>query len=131
MESGGGDVNRHLSVITLQTYTMIKLTETGTFQAMMEQADPAVREAITAAICTRGPRKGWALATCPPMGTPGNAGWQAIMRVWNPYKVSFCAAFFGDRELTDRCVEALRSLGPNVIRAATIDRDRAQLDPVW
>ena len=110
---------------------MVKLTDIAEFHALLETADADVREAITAAICTRGPRKGWALATCPPMGTPGNAGWQAIMRVWNPYKVSMCAAIFGDRELADRCVGFLRAMGPNVIAAATLDRDRAQLDPVW
>ena len=53
-----------------------------------------VNAAHKQAVCQAGPRKGRLKATCPPMGTPGEAYWLGCMYELNPYKVSIARLIF-------------------------------------
>jgi hypothetical protein len=111
---------------------MKSLTQHPNWAEALQAMPEDVRTAINGAIATRGRRKGWALAKCPPARTAGAAGWQAIMRVWNPYKVSIgMCILWGDKELIEKCVDHLRAIPYEVRSEYTLDLDRASLDPVW
>jgi hypothetical protein len=72
-----------------------------------------VNAAHKQAVCQAGPRKGRLKATCPPMGTPGEAYWLGCMYQLNPYKVSIARLIFmtpEHRELFDAAAASTKAV---------------------
>lgn len=95
--------------------------------------DNRTREAIGAALCQRGPRRGQLKVSPPKYGTDGYIAWNAIQTVVNPFKVSMGALLFLTEEqqaLAEECKAWIRSV-PSLQRV--LDRDRKALESlgVW
>lgn len=92
------------------------------------------KDALLAALATRGARKGFLLSKAPPSHTMANVAWQAAQLSCNPFKVSIGALIFftpEQRKLQNEITEALDALPKG--RRLALDKDRLQLERlgVW
>lgn len=86
-----------------------------------------IRNAIRAALVSRGPNKGMLKAQAPRYGTDGYAAWQALELVANPWKVSIGGLMMlspDQREL----YQAIVDRADNTPGAFSLDRDRVALE---
>lgn len=84
--------------------------------------------ALTAARGKRGPRRGWLLAKCPPMGTDAAVMWQEAMMIVNPWKVGMGHMMFRSPEETafaKECEAFIKDL--HSINKSNLDKDAAEL----
>ena len=96
-----------------------------------EMADRFVA-AMDVAIATRGKRKGFLKAKCPPMGTDAAIFWQEAMLIINPYKASIAQMIFRneDQQHFGRvCAVAIEYMKQNPSQRSLIqDADRNALE---
>jgi hypothetical protein len=99
----------------------------------MMKLSPAAHEALSDAMCKRGPRKGLLLSSAPRMNTMAYAAWAAAMMNVNPFKVGMIAQILMTKEqrvIYDEIDLCWMSLPPKMqaVLKYGLDKDRRALE---